>query len=167
VPPITADTFEEKRIKPIAMAAVVMLLQLTTTGHAEQTKELTCADFKPSAETLERFPELQSACLSVVDSNGALYARFQAVIRRSGGRGVVLYIPAVDRTVSIEPKQGARVNIAGRRYRPQELDPGQEIDIYLSVAKFADPVIDEVAFVTETDELLGHKAEPNTAMPSP
>ena len=152
-------------MKPIALTAAVMLLQLATTGHAEETKELTCADFKPTAEALERFPELRGACLGVVDSNGALYARFEAVVRRSGGRGVVLYIPAVDRTVSVAPDQGARVNIAGRKYRPQELDPGQEIEIFLSVAKFADPVIDEIAFVTETDELVNLGAEP--AVPSP
>jgi hypothetical protein len=154
-------------MRRIASIAVVMLLQLATTGHAEQTTELTCADFKPTAEALERFPELQGACLGVVETDGALYARFQAVIRRPGGGKLVLYIPAVDRTMSVTPEPGARVNIAGRKYRLRELDRGQEIDIYLSVAKFADPVIDEVAFVTEEDALIKHAAEPVTELPSP
>jgi hypothetical protein len=64
-------------MKSIALTAAVLLLQLATTGHAEQAKELSGADFKPTAEAMERFPELEGACLGVVESNGALCAKFQ------------------------------------------------------------------------------------------
>jgi hypothetical protein len=121
--------------------------------HAAQSESqpsaLTCADFKPTPEAIERFPDLQGACEAVVERNGELYAQIVAVVRRATNRSVTLYLPSTDHTFTIHPDSSARVLLGGRNARAGELVRGQEIRIYLATSEFAKPDIEQVALVTE------------------
>ena len=127
---------------------------------------LTCQDFRPTAEALERFPDLLGACEAVVEMNGGLYGQFRAVVRRASSRSVTLYLPATDHTFKVDPKSDARVLIGKRKVRPRDLQRGQEIRIYLSASQFARPNVEEVAMVTESEVIIPHRVETVAALPT-
>ena len=135
-------------------------------AEEDVVSELTCADFLPTPEALERFPDLAGACESVIERDGELFGLFRAIVRSPGNRTTVLYIPATDKTVRINPDSDSRVVINGRKLRPSQLERGQEIRIYLSVNEFAKPNVTEVVLVSETDALIEHVVEPVAALPT-
>jgi len=65
-----------------------------------------------------------------------------------------------------------RVDIAGQKVRPQHLTRGQELDLYVSVDRFTQPIpagepmINEVLMHTETEELAPAPAEEAVALPT-
>ncbi len=154
------------------MKKFLTLLVLTTMTVASNLSQaaaptlLSCDDFHPTSAAIERFPELIGACQGVVDINDALYGKFEAVVRRVSGRNVTLYIPAVDRTMRVSPPNNARVEIGGRKVRVRDLLRGQELSIYLAVSEFAEPVIDELAFLTEENTIVSADAESVAALPT-
>ena len=142
-----------------ATAAIISLALLPAglaLGSEPETTALSCADFRPSQEAIERFPDLVGACDGVVEMNGELYGRFAAVVRRASAGSVRLYLPATRHTFTVRPKPDARVLVGGRKIRPRSLEPGQEIQIYLSAAEFASPDIDEVLLVSDSTTLIKH-----------
>ena len=150
------------------LISAILLLLIAAPANGQEMTELSCSDFRPTADALRRFPELQGACLGVVEMNGELYAEFEAVVRRATNQRVVLYIPAVDRTMEVEPKPDARVKIEGqaRKVRPRELKRGQSLTIHMSISELAEPVIDEIALISESNLILEHDAVPISALPS-
>jgi hypothetical protein len=68
-----------------------------------------------------------------------------------------------------------RVNIGGRKVRPRDLNRGDEIGIYLSLDKFFENKVDEIAFATEESNpepiaiapVVEVAALPTTASPLP
>ncbi len=127
---------------------------------------LTCDDFKPTPEALQRFPDLRGACEAVVERNGELYGQFRAVVRRASSSSITLYLPATDHTFRVRPQSGARVLLGGTKARPRDLTRGQEIRIYLSTTAFATSNIEEVALVTESDLIIEHTVEPVDTLPT-
>jgi hypothetical protein len=139
----------------LALAGTLSLLGAAPAAAAESTPSaLTCDDFRPTPEALERFPDLQGACEEVVERNGELYAKFVAVVRRARNQSVTLYLPATDHTFTVTPDSSARVLLGGRRARVGDLTRGQEIRIYLATSEFAKPDIEEVALVSEEAMLM-------------
>lgn len=160
-------------MKYFPKAALCLGLLVGTSAGAQTTSSaLTCADFRPTREAMERFPNLKDACEGVVERNGQLYAQFRVVVRTGGSQRMTVYMPATDRTVTINPDPSARVLLDGRKVRPRDLRRGDEVSIYLSVAEFAEPAIDDVFMVSDADVLIEHDvvavaALPTTASPLP
>ena len=117
--------------------------------------ETTCAQlgekYEATAEAQERFADLAGSCEGVYEVDGALYVRAQATIRSRRGNTVRLYLPATDHTFEVTAKEDGRVWIGGRKMRVRSLNKGDEIGIYLSVDKFAQERVTEVAFATEDE----------------
>jgi hypothetical protein len=117
--------------------------------------ETTCAQlgdtYEATAEAKERFADLAGSCEGVYEINGALYVRSQATVRNRRGNTVRLYLPATDHTFEVTAQEDGRVWIGGRKMRVRSLNRGDEIGIYLSVDKFAQERVTEVAFATEDD----------------
>jgi len=107
------------------------------------------AEYEATPEAQARFADLQGTCEGIYRINGALYARAQAVVRSASSRRVRLYLPATDRTVEATPDADMRVNIGDRKIRTRDLNRGDEIGIYLSLDKFFQGKVDEIAFATE------------------
>ena len=161
-------------MKKTIRSLLYLLPLLSFTGWAQQMTEtaLSCQDFRPTAEALQRFPDLVGACEAVVDHNGELYGRFSAVVRRAGNRTVTLYLPATDHTFKVDTKSDARVLIGNQKVRPRDLQRGQQIQIYLSARQFSRPDIEEVALVSDSEMIIEHPvaqvaALPTTASPWP
>ena len=123
-----------------------------------QETELSCRDFRPTQEAIERFPNLAGACEGVVDRDGELYGRFVAKVKRVKGPRVTLYLPATDRTVTVRPDPSLRVSVGGRMTNPRDLQPGQELRFYINLKEFAKPDIEEVSFVDEQKFFVSTKA---------
>ncbi len=138
---------------PVLLLAATVFLAKSVS--AQQTTELSCKDFRPSAEALERFPNLVGACESIVDRDGELFGLFRAEIRRVRGNEVTVYLPATDRTFRTVPKPEMRVLVDGRKMRPRDLDRGDEIRLYLPVNKLSTLNVDEIALLTESEVLVG------------
>ena len=155
-----------KAFLSLASAILLTFCFAATSAAQNQASALTCADFKPTAEALERFPDLKGACEAVVERDGELYAKFVAVVRRANNRSVTLYLPATEHTFTVRPDSDARVLLGGRRSRIGDLVRGQEVRIYLSTSQLASPNIEEVTFVTEEQVLVVQRVTPAAALPT-
>ena len=151
---------------------LLAVLLSATAASAQETSALTCNDFRPTPEALERFPNLAGACEAIVERDGELFAKFTAVVRRVRGSNVTLHLPATGNTFTTRPEASMFVEADGRKMRARNVVRGQEIRIYLAVSEFAKPDIQEIAFVTQEDVIVEVPAEliaalPTTASPWP
>ena len=144
----------------------ISVLAVNAWAEEPVTTALSCDDFKPTAEALERFKNLKGACEAVVERNGELYGQFRAVVRRASSSSVVLYLPATDHTFTVTPESDARVLLGGRKVRTRELVRGQEIQIYLRVASFSTPDVEEISLVTDSEVMIQHIVTPVAALPT-
>ncbi len=147
-------------------------LLTTATAGAQEVSALTCDDFRPTPEALERYPNLLGACEAIVERDGELFGLFRAVVRRVRGNNVTLHLPATGNTFSVSPDDSHRVIADGQKMRARNMSRGQEIRIYLAVSELAEPNVDEIAFVTEEDFIVvvairEVDALPTTASPWP
>jgi hypothetical protein len=129
---------------------------------------ITKLNLEATAAAKERFADLKGSCLGVVDRDGDLYMHTQVVVRRSSAQRVTLYLPATDRTFDVTPDSGQRIPIAGRNVRVASLARGQELNIYISIDQFMQPIIEEVAFepVEEVDIIVVVPAVIAPALPT-
>lgn len=152
------------------MRAIPLVLILTlfaaTNATAQEMTALSCNDFRPTDEAIERFPDLLGACEGIVERNGELYGLFRADVRRVWGNNVTLHLPATGKTFTARPDSSMRVLIDGKKTRARDLTAGQEIRIYLSVSEFSKPDIEEVAWVTEEDVVVSLVVEDAPALPT-
>ena len=138
---------------PKALLILAAVLASASAGAQEMTA-LSCSDFRPTQEALDRFPNLAGACEGIVERDGELFGMFRGEIRRISGNTIRVYLPATDHTFTVRPEPSARVFVDGRKVRPRDLPVNSEFRIYLSVDQFATPDIQEVAFVTEEDVIV-------------
>ena len=159
-------------MKKTKILLILATMLIGTTAGAQETSALSCDDFRPTPEALERFPNLEGACEAIVERDGELFGLFRAVVRRSTHTSVTLRLPATDKTFVVHPDPSHRVLVGGTKTRVRDLARGQEITIYLAVNEFAKPDIEQVAFVTEANFLVDLEVEevaelPTTASPWP
>ena len=153
-------------------AMVTVAATLSFNAFADDHYVMSCDDIvgqlnreaTPEAQT--RFADLRGSCMGVVDRDGALYMHTKMVVRRVRGNTVTLYLPATDSTVEVSPDSDSRVEIAGRKVRPRDLARGQELNLYVSVDAFTQPVIEEIHFENESGELVGSEATQTMALPT-
>ena len=135
-----------------ALMLAAAFLSVNATG--QEMTQLSCKDFIPTQEARERFPDLAGACEGVVERDGELYGLFRAEIRRVRGNNITLHLPATNHTFTVKPDPATRVLIDGKKVRPRDLLPRQEIRIYLSASEFSRPDVQEIAFVSESDFMV-------------
>ena len=104
--------------------------------------------------------------MGVVERDGELFMHTKMVIRRVRGNNITIYLPATDRTFDVQTTSTARVKIGSNRVRIRDLSRGQELNIYVSVDEFTQPIIDEIAFETETEEMVIAPAVIAAALPT-
>ena len=138
-------------MKAYASALVLVAALFSVTASGQEMTQLSCKDFIPTDEARERFPDLAGACEGIVERDGELFGLFRAEVRRVHGGRVTLHLPATDHTFTVKPDPSLRVLIDGRKVRPRDLRPKDEIRVYLSASEFAKPDVEEIAFVTESD----------------
>ena len=141
-------------MKTKKLLLILATLSAGGTASSQEMTELSCRDFRPTPEAIERFPNLAGACEGIVERDGELYGKFTATVRRVRGNNVTLHLPATDQTVSVRADPLLRVLIGDRKVRPRDLGRGDEIHIYLAVTEFSKPDIEDIVLVTEADILV-------------
>ena len=144
-----------------------------------QPADITCEQlgekYELTAEGEERFADLRGACDGVYEVDGNRYVRVEAVIRSMRGGKVRLSLPATDHTFEVTPDPSGRVWVGGRKMRVRDMGRGDELGIYISVDKFAQEKVDEIAFATTEESAAAIvvapveevAALPTTATPLP
>jgi len=127
---------------------------------------VTKLDREATAEAKARFADLRGSCLGVVDKNGELFMHTKMVVRRVRGNNVTIYVPATDRTFTVRPDMAARVNIGGNKVRARNLTQGQEMNLYISVAEFTQPIIHAIHWETDTDDFVATPVVVEAALPT-
>jgi hypothetical protein len=145
---------------------ILAALLTTATASTQEVSALTCDDFRPTPEALERFPNLAGACEAIIERDGELYGLFRADVRRVRGNNVTLHLPATGKTFVVRPDASHRVIADGQKTRARNLSRGQEIRIYLPVSEFAKPDVEEIAFTTEEDFIIEVEIEEVAALPT-
>jgi hypothetical protein len=158
-------------VKPIIFA--VGLAAASPAVAVDPQRVGDCADFadryQATAEASERFAQLRGSCEGVYDIGGALYARAEMVVRSNRAGTLRLYLPASDQTVEVKPDMSRRVYVGGRKVRVRDLNRGDEIGLYLSLDRFAEDRVTEVAFATEegaAEEVYVEPVQEVTALPT-
>jgi len=160
-----------KLIKPIIFASSLAVAGPALAVDPQRLGD--CADFadryQATAETRERFAQLRGSCEGIYDIDGAMYARAEMVVRSNRGGTVRLYLPATDQTVEVKPDMNRRVYVGGRKVRVRDLNRGDEIGLYLSMDRFFEERVTEVAFATEegsAEEVYIEPVQEVTALPT-
>jgi LPXTG-motif cell wall-anchored protein len=153
-------------MKKTKLLLILATMLIGTTAGAQELTALSCNDFRPTPEAIERFPNLAGACEGIVERDGELFGLFRAVVRRTTHRSVTLRLPATGKTFVVHPDPSHRVVVDGRKIRIRDLARGQEIKIYLAVNEFAKPDIEQVAFVTEANFLVDLEVEEVAELPT-
>jgi len=135
--------------------------------------DMTCEQmgekYAVTAEAKDRFADLVGTCEGVYEINGAMYVRAEAIIRNIRGRVVRLYLPATDHTFQVTAEADGRVWVGSQKMRIREMGRGDRIGIYLSVDKFAEERVDEIALVTADEvevEIVTVEVEEVEALPT-
>lgn len=116
-----------------------LLASLTLFGGLAATQSALaqggCGDITFTGPVASQFPEAKNACLEMVTRNGQQFAHLKGeIVGQSSGQVRARFkLPngQYSQTYSFTPQSNARININGQRFRFNELQKGQELDVYL------------------------------------
>ena len=115
------------------IASSALLVALFTAAPAQA--QMTCDDIDFTGPQAQRFPELRSACLGVVQRDGRNFAKFTAELQRIAGTTVYAKFKLPDGgmtdTYKFDVPPEARVTVDGRQYRYRDLGKGAEVNMYV------------------------------------
>jgi len=125
----------------VAMLIAGPLLWPGGTAQAQGRGAVTCADLRWSADVRAANPDIERACRGVYEKDNVLYA--QLLIRVEQVRGSTLTFRTLytdggsggKSTLKLDPAW--RVSIDGREYRVMDLQPGQQLKVYMPEDRFA------------------------------
>jgi hypothetical protein len=142
-----------------------------------------CSDITWSTDVLAKFPNIGSACESVLEKDGEYYVKFSGTVQRvsTTGRYVTIGFSNGDST-TLRPEGDQKIYIAGKSYRVSDLTRGQKLHFYVPASRFvaqfyepAEPTVTATPMVAaiETpaaqpmDNSMDSSALPKTASPLP
>ena len=100
-----------------------------------QAADPACADLKFTADVVAQFPNANEFCNEVAVRDGKEYALFKGEVRRVKGGTVYMRFKRPEgtygETVSFTPPASFRVKIDGRSYTIRNLNPGQELSVWV------------------------------------
>ena len=139
----------------------LVLALIPAAAMAQQSAACERVEF--SAEVLERFPNIRSACLDVISRDGQEFAVVKADLVRATARRMTVRVKRPDGTssepIGINIRANERVNIDGRMTPIDQVAIGQTLSVYVHVT---DPGI---ALASETPGPV--EFTPVTAEPEP
>jgi hypothetical protein len=101
--------------------------------------ETNCLDVQFSDELYERFPNINEACLQIIDQEGEQYVKLKGKVLRANSRILSLrwqrrdgsYISEIYRSKPLPSE--FRIQIDGNPVRPRQLERGQELNVYVKL----------------------------------
>lgn len=153
--------------------ALGMVLSLSAgalqASKAVESTTVTCADLNWSTEVLAQNPDIAAMCQTVYERDGILYAKTSIEVVRVRGNTMTFRPVSLDGTKGDSRKvtltDSWRANINGRLYRANDLQRGQQLNVYLPEDRFALAIADDDAEVVEMMPIEEAVAMPTTASP--
>jgi hypothetical protein len=96
-----------------------------------------CADLSWQGRIVAQYPNIAAACQEVVVANSVRYARFTGELVRVNRDGSVSFDfkdrdgRSLGKATTLQPADSQRAVIEGRAYRFSELNPGQQLSVYV------------------------------------
>ena len=120
-------------------------------------QEVTCADIEFDARAVEAYPQVQEACLEVIEHEGALYAHLRARVIQNWTTSVIVQYWHADgmwgALTRATPPEGFTVMVNGAPTTIEQLRPNQEIHLFVpegrwevAIADVPEPEILELEF---------------------
>jgi hypothetical protein len=136
-------------MKASLLAVVIGLLAVTSQNTI--AAETTCADIIFSADIVSRYPDIDQACLDIVEHGGAQYAKLSAKVIRASRKNIVMKYMHQDgkygdsyRTNDLPSDFG--IMLDGQKTKPGDLMRNQVLNIYVKIGV-------DIATLMTTDEM--------------
>ena len=120
--------------KSITSTLIALALAAMAAPVSAQT-DLSCADIDFASAVRANYPDVDQACLDVVERNGELFAKTSVEVIRARGNNVTFKFQHADgsfgpvQTAQLDPSW--RAAIEGRNVRARDLVRGQQLNVYL------------------------------------
>lgn len=120
--------------KSITSTLIALALAVMAAPVSAQTG-MTCDDIDFASVVRDNYPDIDQACLGVVERNGELFAKTSVEVIRARGNNVTFKFQHPDgsfgpvQTAQLPPEW--RAAIAGRNIRARDLVRGQQLNVYL------------------------------------
>jgi hypothetical protein len=160
----------------VALAATTGVFAQSSVDRAFSATGTDCVSVNWSAETLDKYPAIASACQEVMQKDGKAYVRFDGEVKKvsKGGSEVVMKMKGGKQDLVLNPPEGRTVYIGGRKVPVSSLRPGDTLTFYVPEDRFiaavmetpaapveeiplSAPVVEQVAMTT-TDYSMPHTA---------
>ena len=117
----------------------VILLIVATIIFTPNSFADECSDVQFGGELQDRYPQIDEACLGILDYQGEQYVRLSGKVVSANNRVISLrwkrpdgsYIKNIFRSKRLDP--AFRINLDGKNVRPSSLLRGQEINTYVKL----------------------------------
>jgi LPXTG-motif cell wall-anchored protein len=120
-----------KRLLPALTA--LMLVGLVAVPASAQ--DLTCDDIEFAADLVADYPDVGDACLEIIEKGGERFARLHAQVWREGNKTMTVLYELRDGGWSsprkVTPPEEWRASVSGQQLRVNELEKGQELNVYI------------------------------------
>ena len=150
-------------------AAAGVNAQSSSVDKAFSAAGTDCLSVNWSAETLAKYPNIDSACQEVMQKDGKTYVKFDGEVKKvsKGGTEVVMKMKGGKQDLVLNPVEGRSVYVNGKKVPVKSLRPGDTLTFYVPEDRFiaavmetpaapveeiplAPPVVEQVA-MTSTD----------------
>jgi len=157
-------------------AAAGVFAQSSSVDKAFTAAGDSCVSVNWSAETLDKYPAIASACQEVMQKDGKTYVKFEGEVKKvaKGGSEVVMKMKGGKQDLVLNPPEGRTVYIGGKKTPVKSLRPGDTLTFYIPEDRFiatvmetptapveeiplSAPVVEQVAMTT-TDYSMPHTA---------
>ena len=161
--------------KLTALTAVALTLLLAVPAGAQ---EIACSDVEYDAEILASYPEVQEACLGVVEDQGVRYVHLRAKVLNNWISSLTIRYEHADGTwgllKTVTPPEGFTAIVNGRPTPVEEIGEGTVMNIFVpegrwevAMADVEMPAMTEMTFapveVEEAEEPAAEAEQPEAA----
>lgn len=109
-------------------------------------QDVTCDEISFDARITAAYPQAREACLEIVESDGVLYAHFEALVHREGFPSMLLRFKHSDDTwgpaTLVRIPAGFPVYLEGRPVEAKDVPRGRELDFYIPEGRWEVAVTD-------------------------
>jgi MYXO-CTERM domain-containing protein len=128
----------------LALAAAAGVNAQTSVDKAFTANGDNCLAVNWSSETLDKYPNIASACQEVMQKDGKTYVKFDGEVKKvsKGGTEVVMKMKGGKQDLVLNPPEGRMVYVGGKKVPVKSLRPGDTLTFYVPEDRFIAAVME-------------------------
>ena len=161
-----------------ATTAAVLAVLIAAPGSAQ---DVACADVEFDADITAKYPEVQEACLNVVEDGGVRYVHLRAKVLNNWITSMTIRYEHADGTwgqpKTVTPPEGFTAIVNGRPLSVDEIEEGTVMNVFVPEGRWEvamtdvdAPVMAEMTFAAvaseEAEEAVAEEPAPAEAAPA-